>query len=102
MGTLVLYASGHRYLYSSDEEEVCVISGENARARGGGFAVNDPEDPSLHWWPSSVDFRTEAHRHARQAIGVSNFQEFLRLIRSQSNIDTVLFLVMGAKSFKIW
>lgn len=46
MSTLILYATGHRPLYSSDEDEIRAISGENARERGGGLGTIDPEDPN--------------------------------------------------------
>lgn len=97
MGVLVLYANGHRRLYSSDEEEVLAISGEAARDQGGGLGTIDPEDPSVHWWPSSLDFRTEARRHARRARGVGSFRRFLQAIRARRNLDTVLFFGHGGR-----
>jgi hypothetical protein len=94
MSTLVLYASGHPYRYSNDEEEVRAISGENARRRTG-LGTIDPEDPALHWWPSTVDFREEARRHARRPVSVGSFGAFLAAIRARRDLETVMFFGHG-------
>ena len=98
MGILSTYASGYARLYHNDEEELRACLGENARARTGGLGTIDPENPQLHWWPSSVDFREEAQRHSRSAVGVGSFAALLQAIRRHPNLDQVLWFGHGAPS----
>lgn len=96
MPVLSTYAASFPRLYRTDEEEVRVISREALRSRGG-IGTIDPNDPSIHWWPSSVDFREEAARHGRPH-GVGSFQDLVRLIRRNQNLSDVLWFGHGGRS----
>jgi hypothetical protein len=92
---LATFASGYKRLYVTDEEELAACLGENARMRGGGIGTIDPNNPRLHWWPSSVDFAAEAARHP-PAYPVRNFRAFIEVIRSKRNLTRVYWFGHGA------
>lgn len=96
MSTLVMYASGHPRLYSTDEEEIAAVTGEAAGA-GGRLGTIDPEDPAVHWWPSTLDFREEARRHARRPSAIGSLRQFIRTIRRQHNLDQAMFFGHGGR-----
>jgi hypothetical protein len=92
---LATFASGYKRLYVTDEEELAACLGENARMRGGGIGTIDPNNPRLHWWPSSVDFAAEAARHP-PAYPVKTFRAFIEVVRSKKNLTRVYWFGHGA------
>lgn len=85
---LATYAAGYHRLYRDDEEEINVVETESQ------FAVRTPQDMNnylRHWWPCTLDFRTEAQRQSRTAVPVNNFDSIMREIRKHHNLDTVMW-----------
>jgi hypothetical protein len=81
---------------ANDEEEIAVLMGDNARARGGGLATIDPNNPRLHWWPSSLDFQAEADR-TPPSIPVRDFRDLLNQISKRKGLDAVYWYGHGAR-----
>ena len=89
------YASGFSRPYKTDEEEIGALLGETANTRGEGVGTRDPENSSLYWLPSSVDFRTEAAKHS-QPIPVMDFPSLISTIQRYKRLEQVWWYGHGS------
>ena len=102
----------HKSKYARDDDDAVPITTAGA-AMSTNIACLNPwvrkntqgsPNPDRAWWPSKVDFETEAFRHSKYAVAVSSMQLLVqviqtrdRYIKTRARLTKVLWFGHGAR-----